>query len=201
MGYTTDFTGHVTINPPLNAAEVAYLQRFSESRRYHRNSGPWETNTDDHRGPDTINYNSEQPGQPGLWCNWVPSADGAQIAWDGMEKFYDAEQWMRYLIDTFLKPGAHLSTTLTLPVSGWAYAPGFAEFTFDHHVNGVIHAQGERDDDAWDLIVEDNVVSRRNRPTLAERVADDPELRMAFDRLKAEGVTVSQFAAQTGQDY
>lgn len=36
MGYTTSFDGEFTITPPLNAAQVAYLKKFSETRRTKR---------------------------------------------------------------------------------------------------------------------------------------------------------------------
>jgi hypothetical protein len=55
---------------------------------------------------------------------------------------------MQYLIDHFLKPGGHALGE-----------PGFADFTFDHVVNGTIDAQGEDPDDTWQLAVIDNVAS------------------------------------------
>jgi hypothetical protein len=33
MGYTTEFDGSVSISPPLNAHEIAYLRKFAASRR------------------------------------------------------------------------------------------------------------------------------------------------------------------------
>lgn len=164
MGYHTEFTGHVLVTPPLNEHETAYLSRFADSRRFQRASGPYST-TDDYRGPDTIDYNSEPEGQPGLWCDWAPIDDGAGIAWNGMEKFYYADRWMSYVIDVFLKPGADLQAELAAPVAGRHYAPEFGHFTFDHVVNGVISAQGEEDDDRWELVVVDNAVSVRNLST------------------------------------
>ena len=34
-----------------------------------------------------------------------------------MEKFYNSEEWMTYLIDLFLKPGAVVASELANPVS------------------------------------------------------------------------------------
>ena len=53
---------------------------------------------------------NELPGieQPGLWCQWVPSSDGTEIAWDEGEKFYNYEEWMQYLLDHFLTPWGYL---------------------------------------------------------------------------------------------
>ena len=153
MGYTTTFTGSVTVTPPLNPVEVSYLQSFNDSRRMARAKGPYFVRGGGDRGqardPDITDYNNPPEGQPGLWCGWRPSDDGTSIGWDGVEKFYFAEAWMTYLIEHFLATPA--------------YASGHAEvderlagFTFDHVLNGVIHAQGEEEDDTWDLIVRDN---------------------------------------------
>lgn len=152
MGYTTDFTGSVTVEPPLNPDEIAYLRKFAETRRMDRTNGPYFVDGSGFAGqghdPDIRDHNSPPEGQPGLWCNWVPTEAGDGIEWDGGEKFYDSVDWMRYLIDHFLRPGGHAQGQ-----------PGFENFTFDHVVNGTIHAEGERRDDVWDLIVADNEVS------------------------------------------
>ena len=81
MGYNTEFYGSVTVDPPLNAAEVEYLKEF---------------NRKDHRGADV----------PGYYCQWVPADDGTAIEWDYNEKFYDATAWMEFIIDQYLRPGA-----------------------------------------------------------------------------------------------
>lgn len=66
---------------------------------------------------------------------------------------------MRYLIDTFLKPGA----TASQPIPGGWVRPGeFDRFTFDHVCNGRIDAVSEDDEEGDDgiytVIVRDNVV-------------------------------------------
>lgn len=152
MGYSTDFTGHVTVTPPLNPAEIAYLRKFAGTRRMNRTNGPYYVNGTGHAGQgydaDIIDFNKPDPSQPGLWCKWEPTEDGAAIEWNGVEKFYDATEWMQYLIDHFFRPGAHAQGR-----------PGFDEFTFDHVINGTIDAQGEEPDDTWQLIVIDNLAS------------------------------------------
>lgn len=155
MGYTTDFSGDVAVVPPLNEAECAYLTKFAETRHMTRTKGPYYLG-----GPrdeaDVTDGNTPAPGQPELWCNWVPTEDGAAIEWSGAEKFYGATEWMRYLINHFLKPGAVAST------SG---DKQFAGFTFDHVVNGAIDAYGEDPNDRWRLRVKDNDVTRQE-PTI-----------------------------------
>lgn len=154
MGYTTEFEGAVTVEPPLNAAERSFLTKFAYTRRMDRHRGPYFVDGTGYAGQDheddIIDYNSPPPGQPGLWCKWEPNEAGDDLHWNGMEKFYDSSEWMAYLIDHFLKPGAEAST------SG---DPQFKDFTFDHVVNGTIKAQGEDRDDRWDLVVKDNEVT------------------------------------------
>ncbi len=205
MGYTTEFTGHVT--PPLNGPEMAYLRQFAATRRMNRRNGPYYLGTgpsgQDHEN-DIVDYNNPSEEQPGLWCNWVPTDDGCGIQWDGSEKFYDAAEWMRYLIDTFLMSRAYLEVHILsghAARNGWHLPAGVEHFTFNHVVAGTIDAQGEDDDDRWQLVVADNEVTVNRLPTIAEQVAADPGLRAAVDRLRDAGITVSQFATLTGQEY
>lgn len=153
MGYTTDFDGAITIEPPLNDAERDYLRKFSESRRMQRERGPYYVDGSGYHGQgrdeDVTDYNRAPDGQPGLWCHWTPSEDGAQLEWDEGEKFYDSPQWMAYVIDHFLRPDAHAKGA----------GDAFAAFTFDHVCNGEIFAQGEDPDDKWKLTVTDNAVN------------------------------------------
>lgn len=158
MGYTTEFEGKITVDPPLNEAERDYLERFSGSRRMKRRKGPYYANPGNDYGQareaDVTDYNSPPLGQPGLWCQWVSTEDGSGIVWDGGEKFYDSSEWMKYLIDHFLKPGALASVP-----SAMAQERAFKDFTFNHVLNGEITATGEDSNDHWRLVVRDNVVS------------------------------------------
>lgn len=144
MGYSTFFNGCVRIDPPLNEAERSYLEAFARSRRVKRGDGPYAL-TDYH----VIDNNCPPTGQPGLWCQWVPTPDGSYLAWDEGEKFYHAAEWMAYLIDHFLKPGAEASKS---------QLDYFTDFTFDHVVNGEIEAQGDDAEDRWVLVVKGNEV-------------------------------------------
>ena len=167
MGYTTDFIGHVDIEPMLNDDETAYLQAFSASRRYARPGGPYEVPpnpaADQERADDVPVeiFNEAAPGQPGLHCDWVPCWGGCCLAYNGYERFYDPPAWMRYLIDHFLRPDAHASK------SG---LPSFGRFTFDHRCDGVI-AGCRRDDKELFLIrVEDNEVREEVLPPADSRL-------------------------------
>lgn len=160
MGYSTDFIGHVDVEPPLNAPEQAYLTAFSGSRRWRRPGGPYVVpgnpaaeRADEERAlaaPDLGGYNETPDGQPSLWCDWVPCWDGCCLAYNGHEKFYGSTRWMSYLIEHFLRPGARVSAT---------GLPWFEGFTFDHCLDGVV-AGCRRDNKELFLIrVTDNRVS------------------------------------------
>ena len=85
---------------------VAY--RMTKRPYFVDGSGPFGQGHDD----DIRGFNKPPAGQPGLWCWWEPAKDGAAIKWNGVEKFYNSEAWMSYLIDLFLKPGAVLASEL-----------------------------------------------------------------------------------------
>lgn len=140
MGYTTTFDGKVAIDPPLNQEEIQFLTDFSESRRMDRKEGPYELENE-----NVLNHNKPPEGQPGLWCDWVPTPDGEAIVWNEGEKFYNSVEWMQYLIDHFLKPNAIAKDALPF-------------LQANHTLNGEIFAQGEEPGDMWKLVVTDNVV-------------------------------------------
>lgn len=58
------------------------------------------------RNPSTgiLDHNGPPSGQPGLWCQWTAIEAGTEIEWDGGEKFYDYIEWMKYIVEHFLKP-------------------------------------------------------------------------------------------------
>ncbi|WP_051047177.1 hypothetical protein [Nocardia asiatica] len=126
MGYYIQYDGVVTIHPPLNLDEIAYLGEFSY-----------------------IEHGSDKPD---VYCMFRPNEDGDGIAWSGDENFYNGEQWLRYLIDHFLKPGAQAAGT-----------PGFERFTFDHILNGILKVTLPEDDAHTKLIiVRDNLVTEHD---------------------------------------
>jgi hypothetical protein len=95
MGYTTEFSGSIAVEPVLTEDHAAELLAFSEER---------------HEGAKF----------PGYWCNWEPIEQfrfdgtahrkeyGAAIAWNNAEKFYSSAEWMKYIIDKFLAPKGYV---------------------------------------------------------------------------------------------
>src|SRR5262245_45524459 len=129
MGYHTLFEGEFRLDRPLREAEARYLLKFSRTRRVKRDPvkaalmpDPEREALNLHPGvegcyfvgglgfagqddDDSVLDGGEPPwGQPGLWCQWVPTPDRQGIVWDRLEKFYNYVDWLRYLIEHFLKP-------------------------------------------------------------------------------------------------
>ena len=161
MGYTTTFVGQFAVSPPLKFEHVNYINAFSGSRRMKRDARKAETLPDPVRlavglpvdlsggyfvgggglaGQDddksVLDHNSPPSGQPSLWCQWVATADGTAIEWDGGEKFYEYVVWIQYLIQHFFAP--------------WSYV-----------LNGEVRWQGEEDDDMGKTIINNNVVTTK----------------------------------------
>lgn len=149
MGYTTDFSGSISVEPPLSQEEIAFLTKFNETRRMARKKGPYYVDNAGFCGleaeEDILDYNRPPSEQPSLWCQWRPTDDGCAIEWDGVEKFYESPTWMKYLIEHFI--GSDPKAKSKLP------------FLTGHTCNGRIEAQGEDRNDRWALIVENNTVS------------------------------------------
>ena len=83
MGYDTKFEGEFRLDRPLAAEHSAILQRFAD---------------ESHNDTD----------YPGIWCQWVPSADGQALVWDQGEKFYDYVDWLKYLLTHYLIPWGYV---------------------------------------------------------------------------------------------
>jgi hypothetical protein len=179
MGYTTDFLGHIDIDPVLNEHEQAYLAAFGLARHFDRPAGsydvPGNPYADDRQGVDLDAYNRLGTGKPQLYCQWVVCPTGCCLSFDGNEKFYEPVQWLRYLIDHFLVPGAH---------AGSSGLPVFDDFTFDHRLDGMIVGCRRDTRRLFAICVDDSVVrektlvpgldSYRGRPRLPyEKAIDD----------------------------
>lgn len=157
MGYTTIFDGKFDLNKRLLDSEAIYLLEFSRTRRIKRNPAILQNIPDPARQAinnlplgeegcyfvnekwdedseiSVVDYNRPPKTQPGLWCNWIPTADGGGIKWNGVEKFYYYVEWLQYIINNFLKP--------------WGYV-----------LNGEVTWQGEREEDTGMILVTNNVI-------------------------------------------
>lgn len=159
MGYTTEFAGQFDLDRSLAPAHAEYLRAFAETRRMKRDAdalagvadpkreaaglpvgpeGVYFVGGDGSRGQGgaggVVNYNAPPEGQPGLWCQWVPTHEGDGIEWDGGEEFYPYVEWLEYLVSHLLAP--------------WGYV-----------LNGEVEWRGEDWGDVGRIVVRDNVVS------------------------------------------
>lgn len=126
MGYNTEFSGEITVEPPFNLAEIRFLERLRKTM-----------------GGTMLHL---PLGQPESYLQWAPSEDGTKLAWDGVEKAYCMEEWLRYLIVSFFDR----------PTDN-PYSARFANHVF----NGHVEATGEDPEDLWCIDVVDCVVTRK----------------------------------------
>jgi hypothetical protein len=161
MGYTTDFSGAFALTPALTKEQDEYLTAFCQTRRMARDTsklpispnhlhekagmtdpgpeGAYFVDGDgfmgqSHEDPSIIDYNKPPIGQPGFWCQWLPTNDGECLEWDFGEKFYNYVEWLEYLIEHFFTP--------------WGVT-----------LNGAIQWYGDEPDDRGLIEVEDSVVT------------------------------------------
>ncbi len=168
MGFSTDFVGHIDIEPPLNESETAYLLAFAASRRFDRGDPyevPGNPRAETNDGVETERYNRPHQGQPNLWCDWQVCWDGCCITWSGKEKSYSMEPWLRYVIDHFLRAGARA-----------AQDPRFEDFTFDHVLAGTVVGCRRDNKELFAIQVRDNEVSRQVITPADQRYVDFPPL-------------------------
>lgn len=160
MGFSTTYLGHLDIEPPLNSAETAWLRAFRLTDRSLHPHDPYAVpmnpraerlahlTRDRHDKPDA---SSRSQAAELTRCDWQPCLDGCCLVWESIEKSNTSIHELRYLIDHFLRPGAHASR------DGRA---DFAEFTFDHHVHGVVAAERDDTRELYVIVARDNTLSR-----------------------------------------
>lgn len=79
MGYTTTFTGVISIDPPLSSEETDKLNAELDQDLSRMNIGT-------------------------RWCDWRVTPDGAGLKWNGSEKSYYMPEWLTSLIDRIFIP-------------------------------------------------------------------------------------------------
>ena len=154
MGLHTDYLGRARIEPPLSPDEVDFLKSFGRTRHYGSSTAldVAEHPADNDRIGDVDTYNRVAQGMPGLWCPWTCCDEGCCLHWDGGEKPYAPQQWLTYLIDTFLRPDAELADDPSARAIG---------LTFDHVLNGMIVGERRETTELFALVVRNNKVRRR----------------------------------------
>lgn len=196
MGLHTDYLGHVRIEPPLSPAEVEFLNSFHQTRHsgdLHPLDVAAHPTDNEPTGADDA-YNRVATGMPGLWCPWTSCDEGCCLRWDGAEKPYAPDQWLVYLIDTFLDRGAALSGEPAASRLG---------LTFDHVLNGMLVGERRETLELFALEVRDNEVVRRTLVAGREGVDEwgyGDEHREREDRRGRLDARRARFAAAVEED-
>lgn len=146
MGLHTTYVGRVLVAPHLSADEVEHLRAFNRTRHWDSPDGPLRVSAhpvEDEPPVDDDSWSRVAPGLPGLWCPWTACAAGCCLQWDHVEKPYDGEAWLTWLIRTLLAPRRPL--------------PGRVRHVCDGMFVGERHETGE----LYALAVASNRVTRR----------------------------------------
>lgn len=122
MGYTTEFEGSFKINKQVDQETFDLLRGLASTRRMKRTGLDKKYGVDgefyveeDNETPSKgtiVNYNVPPDTQPGLWCQWLIDDDKQTIYWDGVEKFYKYQEWIKYFIKILKKKGYILNGTV-----------------------------------------------------------------------------------------
>ena len=156
MGQHTTFVGYAVIEPPLSPSEVDLIGRLNRTRRCDAPGGALRIASDRQDeallAADPDAYSRPAPDAPGFWCPWVSCDEGHCLNWDGMEKPYSGEQWLRWIIDVLLRPDAD--------VVGTDFAREH-QLTCDHILDGIIVGERRETAEVYALEVEANIVRRR----------------------------------------
>ena len=156
MGYTTTFKGKIDIKPKIEKKHSAFVNGLMNSRRMKRNVkelppvdeevnplkthgvegefyfDPLSTSSGQDNEKGVVNFNEPPCTQPSLWMQWEINEEG-QLQWNGAEKFYEYDQWLKYLIKNVFEP-------------------------FNYTLNGQLSFKGEEKGDRGYLTVENNKV-------------------------------------------
>lgn len=127
MSYGYAFFGHFNFDKPLERHHIAYVKKFSNTRRVKRNSKKVKSLPDRKRekvglpigkeggyyvgGSEDVgvlDHNTPPSNQPGLWCDWRVSKHGTRLDCDDADKFYNYSRWLKYLIKHFFAPWGYV---------------------------------------------------------------------------------------------
>lgn len=139
MGYQTDFIGYFQIDPPLGEREAALINRISGSPFLQESGGRLRVADEDDEALREL-----VRGAPRGWSNWTVCPHGCCLSYDGGDKANDMAPWLKFLMATFLVPGAT--------------AEGVEGVTCDHVLNGMVVGPRRDTRELYSLMVRDNEV-------------------------------------------
>ena len=88
-----------------------------------------------------------QAGAPRGWSNWTACPQGCCLSYDGGDKANHMVPWLKYLMATFLVPGAAAQGR-----------PGLEGFTCDHVLNGMVVGSRRDNRELYSITVRENEV-------------------------------------------
>lgn len=138
MGYQTDFIGYLQIEPPLGVREQSIVNGISGSL-FLRYAGSLRVANED----DEVlrRFMSEAPYG---WSNWTVCDEGCCLSYDGRDKANHMAPWLKFLMATFLVPGAA--------------AEGIEGLSCDHVLNGMVVGSRRDTRELYSITVRDNEV-------------------------------------------
>lgn len=119
MGYQTDFVGYLQIDPPLGERERSVINRISGSLFLQESEGGLRLADED----DELLRELVRKAPRG-WSNWTVCSQGCCLSYDGGDKANHMVPWLRFLMATFLVPGAP--------------AESIGGLTCDHVLSGMV---------------------------------------------------------------
>ena len=139
MGYQTDFVGYLQIEPPLQERERSLINRISGSMFLQESeSGLRVANQDDELLRELM------ANAPRGWSNWAVCFEGCCLSYDGGDKANHMVPWLKFLMATFLVPGAR--------------AEGANGLTCDHVLTGMVVGSRRDTRELYSITVRENHV-------------------------------------------
>ncbi|MFD7072965.1 hypothetical protein ACFV9G_02040 [Nocardioides sp. NPDC059952] len=142
MGYQTDFVGYLQILPELNEDERELINRISGSVYVDRRETGLQALDNDNAAALAL-----QRTAPRGWSNWSACPQGCCLSYDGGDKANHMVPWLKFLMSTYLTPGAAASGR-----------DGFETFTCDHVLNGMVVGSRRDNRELYSITARDNDV-------------------------------------------
>lgn len=139
MGYQTDYVGYLEIEPPLGPREISFINRISGSLFLQGIEGSLRVADED----DAI-LRELVASAPRGWSNWTVCPQGCCLSYDGGDKANHMVPWLKFLMATFLVPGA--------------IAEGIIGFACDHVLTGMVVGSRRDTRELFSITVRNNEV-------------------------------------------
>lgn len=139
MGYQTDWIGYLQIDPPLGERERSFVNRISGSPFLQESEGHLRVADEDDEALRRLMTDA-----PRGWSNWTVCPQGCCLSYDGGDKANHMAPWLKFLMATFLVPGAA--------------ADGMDGITCDHVLTGMVVGSRRDTRELYSIAARDNEV-------------------------------------------